>query len=596
MAYYRSIKDSTVQVEAVKNDGSRSTLSNIRDLISVTGETNLAFIKKGEIFVKTSQGTFVVPRGYYVVLDSSEEVFVSSPTDFDNVYEAGESTSAGGGTLSEVSETLSGDYYTKTEVDTWRNSVTQTEMGYVNGVTSDIQTQLNAKDNYQSWTIAGDTGTDTVASTNTITFAGASQSNYLGIGTFYGAGSLDIRLDINSLDAAAAVDNSSDAVLLYDNSASKNTKTTPESLIAATTALMESDFGVNNTILIKNSSGTITTTQLVEQTIAGRITGGEITGLTAGQVQTLLGLGTMAYEATGSYYTQTNLQTSGQASVHWDNITNTPDHNELGGIQGGSADNYYHMTSTEYINVGNLDSMAYEATGSYYTSSEVDTLLGDYADISGTPVLNQLTIWHDADTIKGDSNLTWDGSTLQVTGTMAATTVTGANVTSGSDPGHTHSGYASVSGTPSNNEIAVWTDADTIEGESNVTFNGGVFNVTGTLTVDTEEVYDRGDIPWIDTDNDSTPGWNFSTSHNFVWAPTSQATGTLSITNMDDGDSGILLIASDTNGILTLPATSDPSTIAYTSSAVIVATVFKWVNGATTRYIWSTRSTSVSPT
>jgi len=34
-------------------------------------------------------------------------------------------------------------YYTETEVDTWRNGTTQTEMGYVHGVTSDIQTQLN---------------------------------------------------------------------------------------------------------------------------------------------------------------------------------------------------------------------------------------------------------------------------------------------------------------------------------------------------------------------------------------------------------------------------------------------------------------------
>jgi len=34
-------------------------------------------------------------------------------------------------------------YYTETEEDTWRNSTTQTEMGYVHGVTSDIQTQLN---------------------------------------------------------------------------------------------------------------------------------------------------------------------------------------------------------------------------------------------------------------------------------------------------------------------------------------------------------------------------------------------------------------------------------------------------------------------
>lgn len=36
-------------------------------------------------------------------------------------------------------------YYTETEIDTWRASTTVTEMGYVHGVTSDVQTQLNAK-------------------------------------------------------------------------------------------------------------------------------------------------------------------------------------------------------------------------------------------------------------------------------------------------------------------------------------------------------------------------------------------------------------------------------------------------------------------
>ena len=36
-------------------------------------------------------------------------------------------------------------YYTESEINTWRNGTTQTEMGYVHGVTSDIQTQLNGK-------------------------------------------------------------------------------------------------------------------------------------------------------------------------------------------------------------------------------------------------------------------------------------------------------------------------------------------------------------------------------------------------------------------------------------------------------------------
>jgi len=44
------------------------------------------------------------------------------------------------------SHTHDTQYYTETEENTWRNSTTQTEMGYVAGVTSDVQTQLNAKE------------------------------------------------------------------------------------------------------------------------------------------------------------------------------------------------------------------------------------------------------------------------------------------------------------------------------------------------------------------------------------------------------------------------------------------------------------------
>jgi len=37
------------------------------------------------------------------------------------------------------------DFYSKSAEDTWRSNVSQTEMGYLDGATSDIQTQLNAK-------------------------------------------------------------------------------------------------------------------------------------------------------------------------------------------------------------------------------------------------------------------------------------------------------------------------------------------------------------------------------------------------------------------------------------------------------------------
>jgi len=41
-------------------------------------------------------------------------------------------------------------------------------------------------------------------------------------------------------------------------------------------------------------------------------------------------------------------------------------------------------------------------------------------DISGIPEVNQLAIWTDADTQKGDSKLVWDGTTLTVTGNIVA--------------------------------------------------------------------------------------------------------------------------------------------------------------------------------
>lgn len=50
-------------------------------------------------------------------------------------------------TTHEAGSSHDGRYYTETEINTWRNSTTQTEMGYVHGVTSDIQIQFGGKSN-----------------------------------------------------------------------------------------------------------------------------------------------------------------------------------------------------------------------------------------------------------------------------------------------------------------------------------------------------------------------------------------------------------------------------------------------------------------
>lgn len=83
--------------------------------------------------------------------------------------------------------------------------------------------------------------------------------------------------------------------------------------------------------------------------------------------------------------------------------------------------------------------------------------------------------------------------TLATNGTLSRERVlrAGANVglTDGGDGGAltiVASGSVDVSGTPSNNQIATFTDSDTIQGESNLTFNGSTLTVTGDISVSGE--------------------------------------------------------------------------------------------------------------
>lgn len=44
-------------------------------------------------------------------------------------------------------------------------------------------------------------------------------------------------------------------------------------------------------------------------------------------------------------------------------------------------------------------------------------------DVSGTPANNQLAVWVDADTLEGESNITWDGTNFKVTGRVYSDSV-----------------------------------------------------------------------------------------------------------------------------------------------------------------------------
>lgn len=183
---------------------------------------------------------------------------------------------------------------------------------------------------------------------------------------------------------------------------------------------------------------------------------------------------------------------------------------------------------------------------------------------TGTPLNNQIAIWTNATTIKGDSELTWDGDTLSVNTSGAPTIVidgAGPQAIQFKEAGSTTNspqivhrtnpdtigiekavdntalfyydidddfayfkgkvgigvvspasklevagviesttggvkfpdgttqttassgGNVSSTGTPANNQLAVWTNATTIEGDSNLTWDGSDMNVGGVLTV-----------------------------------------------------------------------------------------------------------------
>ena len=76
------------------------------------------------------------------------------------------------------------------------------------------------------------------------------------------------------------------------------------------------------------------------------------------------------------------------------------------------------------------------------------------------------------------------GATFNTTdGVLTLTRQSGSTVTVDLDnryslTGHTHSGFVDTTGTPADNQIAVFTDANTIEGDGNLTYNGTSLQVT----------------------------------------------------------------------------------------------------------------------
>tara|TARA_R100000808_G_scaffold24991_1_gene60270 strand:+ start:3456 stop:5576 length:2121 start_codon:yes stop_codon:yes gene_type:complete len=148
------------------------------------------------------------------------------------------------------------------------------------------------------------------------------------------------------------------------------------------------------------------------------------------------------------------------------------------------------------------------------TVAETDLTAGGSG---GTPAGSDTQVqFNDGGSFGASSNLTWDDTTLTATGldctgnttlgdasgdsvTINAATINIANVAAGTDNtvlvynGSTivhdeidsrvwGSTLVDATGTPADDQIAVWTDANTAEGTSNLTFGGSILKVVGNLS------------------------------------------------------------------------------------------------------------------
>lgn len=143
-------------------------------------------------------------------------------------------------------------------------------------------------------------------------------------------------------------------------------------------------------------------------------------------------------------------------------------------------------------------------SGEIYNGTTWITMVatGDVTKV-GTPVDNQVGVWTGDGTIEGTAGLTFDGSSLLVTGSLRATgtlldssgdagtsgqvlssTLTGTNWV---DP----TGDVSKVGTPVDNQMAVWTGDGTIDGATNMISDGSKLTI-GTSTLQSPSLHVAG--------------------------------------------------------------------------------------------------------
>ena len=203
-----------------------------------------------------------------------------------------------------------------------------------------------------------------------------------------------------------------------------------------------------------------------------------------------------------NYYTIQQLQTPNLSSVNFANITDAY-HNQMLGLQGGKVvtdssgtpssegdDEFYHLDAETYSRVITwefLDSLIEESDGTIHLVNDEDDpgLLKYYGtDINGIKGWFDLPEENSSDIIPNyvfDMSLVEDSTGIVTLlndsdspGNLKLYGTDASGVKGWYDQASL-SGFVSVSGTPVNNQIAIWTDSDTIEGSTELSYDGRTF-------------------------------------------------------------------------------------------------------------------------
>lgn len=221
-------------------------------------------------------------------------------------------------------------------------------------------------------------------------------------------------------------------------------------------------------------------------------------------------------------------------------------------------------------------SMAFLQIGAGLTISGttlINTSSGGNVSNTGTPVANQVAIWTDAQTIKGVTGLTYDGSNLQITGDIGST---GTRITKGwfTDLQVTNAIAGSITG-----------NAGTATALQNARTIGGIsFNGTANITVSTATAgftVSGGDLALgannitltgsiASSGSRSTKGWftDLDVTNAIIGSATNIATAT------ESTDTTCFLVFVTASGTQTLPAKTNTGLTYNSNTNNLGATTF----------------------